>query len=166
MKLLFAIWVWIFIINVIVLIFKLFSFSQDQNCAKLTFSIWGKIFALNALLFFGVLFVFSFLNKGFSIAIEAYIMLIAVLYTNYATFMFRYHYNFNKFKWFNGLTLTIIKAEKLNNIVLYQKNDNIYKIGFDSGVKEKTLRNDIGIENLIQLFAAENSIRVNIKKRV
>jgi hypothetical protein len=151
-------WIGLFFVNIIALMFKSINFKPD----KIIFSIWAKLLPTQFLLFIIIAGTYSLFNNGSVYSHpKSFLSLFAgSLYLTYAAYSFRYKFVFNKFSWFNGIKINKIISEDVKKIILHKKDKNkeSHKFEFVLENNIKKMRNDIGLDNMIEKYAKTNNI--------
>lgn len=158
MKIIASVWFVIFLINLLILVVKLFKINES----KIEFSFWTKLFPLQFLVVI-ILYLSGqiYFNKSMIVIVpHGILILIPTLYIVYTAFMFGYKYVGKEFKWYNGLFLRKVDSDNIIKIILYKKKQDVRKVAFITQNKELTLRNDVGIDSLIFNYAKNNKIPV------
>ena len=111
-----------FIINAILIIFRLFVISMQS----IKFSIWVKLLPLQLLIALTIIFLISLSNNGsiYEQPKSAISICIFLFYSVYSVSMFRYHYKKKYFDWFNGIFLVKFNEADIAKIIMY-KNKKI-----------------------------------------
>ena len=93
-----------------------------------------------------------------------FLVLFFVLCAIHFLWKLRFEITSDEIVWHNGIWKTIIPIKSLKQINLYSSKNGIIRIGFVMTDKEKRIRNDIGIEDILKEWTSQWNIIIEKKK--
>jgi hypothetical protein len=166
LNILFQIWTVLFYLSIAAIFYKVFEWKET----KVVLAWPVRCLAISGLCLYAIGITRDCLNGKSTLSFDP-LTLAALgipLFATYVIFMLRYQYNDDTFLWFNGIYLRRIDAVSTSEIIfLSSKNSSgdVGRIRFIQGDSTKTMRNDLGVEDLVRAFAKHHGIAISQGKR-